>query len=59
MPDEHQRTERLQVFVSTEELGAIDDFRFENRMPTRAAAVRELLSRGLAAAEKARPTRPK
>jgi CheY-like chemotaxis protein len=26
----------------------IDDFRFQNRMPTRAAAVRELLKRGLA-----------
>lgn len=26
----------------------IDDWRFENRMPTRAAAIRELLRRGLA-----------
>jgi hypothetical protein len=28
---------------------AIDDWRFERRMPSRAAAVRELLRRGLAA----------
>jgi hypothetical protein len=41
-------TERLQAFVSLEELKAIDEFRFRNRMPSRAAAVRELLRRGLA-----------
>ncbi|MEQ9329351.1 MAG: hypothetical protein RJQ21_18870 [Rhodospirillales bacterium] len=29
------------------ELSALDDWRFENRLPTRAAAVRELLRRGL------------
>jgi hypothetical protein len=34
--------------LSTEELSAIDEFRFSHRMPTRAAAVRELLNRGLA-----------
>jgi hypothetical protein len=44
------RAERLQVMLSPEELGAIDDFRFKHRMPTRAAAVRELLRFGLAAA---------
>ncbi|MEY9510382.1 hypothetical protein ABIF16_001113 [Bradyrhizobium elkanii] len=31
-----------------EELAALDDFRFKHRMPTRAAAVRELLKLGLA-----------
>jgi hypothetical protein len=30
-------------------LVALDDFRFKRRMPSRAAAVRELLKRGLAA----------
>ena len=30
-----------------EELTALDDFRFKHRMPTRAAAVRELLKLGL------------
>lgn len=42
------RAERLQVMLSPEELTAIDDFRFKHRMPTRAAAVRELLKVGLA-----------
>jgi hypothetical protein len=41
------RGERLQVMLSPEELTAIDDFRFKRRMPTRAAAVRELLKLGL------------
>ncbi len=41
------RDERLQVMLSPEELAALDDFRFEHRMPTRAAAVRELLKLGL------------
>jgi len=42
------RAERLQVMLSPEELSALDDFRFKYRMPTRAAAVRELLRLGLA-----------
>jgi hypothetical protein len=42
------RGERLQVMLSPEELTALDDFRFKRRMPSRAAAVRELLRRGLA-----------
>jgi hypothetical protein len=41
------RTERLQVILSAEEIAVIDEFRFHARMPTRAAAVRELLRRGL------------
>ena len=43
------RGERLQIMMTGEELRALDDWRFERRMPTRAAAVRELLKRGLAA----------
>ena len=43
------RGERLQVMLSPEELKVIDDFRFKHRMPTRAAAVRELLKLGLSA----------
>jgi hypothetical protein len=43
------RGERLQIMLSPEELSVIDDFRFQHRMPTRAAAVRELLKLGLAA----------
>ncbi|MBB4371853.1 antitoxin component HigA of HigAB toxin-antitoxin module [Bradyrhizobium sp. cir1] len=45
------RAERLQVMLSPEELAAVDDFRFKHRMPTRAAAVRELLKFGLTAAD--------
>jgi len=44
------RDERLQVMLSPEELTALDDFRFKHRMPTRAAAVRELLKLGLTVA---------
>lgn len=43
------REERLQIMLSPEELAAVDDWRFAKRMPSRAAAVRELLKRGLAA----------
>lgn len=43
------RGERLQIMLNAEELAAVDDFRFSSRMPSRAAAVRELLRRGLAA----------
>ena len=47
--DNELRGERLQVMLSPEELALLDDFRFKHRMPTRAAAVRELLKLGLAA----------
>ena len=43
------RGERLQIMLTREELRALDDWRFKRRMPSRAAAVRELLKRGLAA----------
>lgn len=43
------RGERLQIMLDGEELTAIDDFRFTQRMPSRAAAVRELMRRGLSA----------
>lgn len=44
-----ERPERLQIMLSAEELEALENFRFEKRMPSRASAVRELLRRGLAA----------
>jgi hypothetical protein len=44
------REQRLQIMLSPAELAAIDHFRFEHRMPSRAAAVRELLRHGIAAA---------
>jgi hypothetical protein len=43
------RGERLQIMLTPEELQALDNWRFQRRMPSRAAAVRELLKRGLAA----------
>lgn len=43
------RGERLQIMLTPEELEALDTWRFAKRMPSRAAAVRELLKRGLAA----------
>lgn len=42
------RGERLQIMLTPEELEALDTWRFARRMPSRAAAVRELLKRGLA-----------
>lgn len=45
--NELQRGERLQLMLEADELRALDDFRYANRMPSRAAAVRELLRRGL------------
>ena len=46
---ETARAERLQTMLNGEELKVLDDFRFRKRMPSRAAAIRELLKRGLAA----------
>lgn len=43
------RGERLQIMLTEDELVALDNWRFSQRMPSRAAAVRELLKRGLAA----------
>ena len=43
------RPERLQIMLSAEELRALDDWRFARRMPSRAAAIREILRLGLAA----------
>ena len=43
------RGERLQIMLTAEELQALDDWRFQRRMPSRAAAIRELLKRGLSA----------
>jgi hypothetical protein len=42
------RGERLQIMLTSEELAALDQWRFTRHMPSRAAAVRELLRRGLA-----------
>lgn len=48
--------------ASAAEVAAIDDFRFKNRIPTRAEAIRTLIEVGLGAAamaDKAPPERTK
>ncbi len=49
MSDDLARGERLQIMLTKEEVEALDNWRFNKRMPSRAAAVRELLKRGLTA----------
>lgn len=44
-----ERLVRLQIMLDNDELEAIETWRFKARMPSRAAAVRELMRRGLAA----------
>jgi hypothetical protein len=44
-----ERLVRLQIMLDNDELEAIETWRFQTRMPSRAAAVRELMRRGLAA----------
>jgi hypothetical protein len=47
---ERNRDERLQIMLAPDELVAVDDFRYQFRLPSRAAAVRELIKRGLCSA---------
>jgi len=54
-----KRTEKLQLMLNDEEIRAIDDWRFEHRLPSRAAAIRELISRGLHTNEFSEPTEGK
>lgn len=49
MMNDLTRGERLQIMLTKEELEALDSWRFSRRMPSRAAAIRELLKRGLSA----------
>jgi hypothetical protein len=49
MSEPRFRCERLQIMLTPDELRVVDDFRYKHRIPSRAAAVRELLKRGLAA----------
>ena len=43
------RLQRLQIMLDDAELAALETWRFTKQMPSRAAAIRELLRRGLAA----------
>ena len=49
MANGESRGERLQIMLTGDELTILDSFRFKQRMPSRASAIRELLKRGLAA----------
>ena len=42
-----KRLTRLQVMLSRSELTVLDNFQLPKRMPSRAAAIREILLRGL------------
>jgi hypothetical protein len=44
---ELERPERLQIMLTADELAALENWRYDKRMPSRSAAVRELLRRGL------------
>lgn len=44
-----ERDLRLQVMLTAGELQAIEEWRFAKHMPSRAAAIRELIRRGLQA----------
>jgi hypothetical protein len=48
---ERERAKRLRIILTLDEVAAIDNFRYQARMPTRASAVRKLLRRGLASSE--------
>ena len=47
MPNSKLRESRLTLSLNQDEFEAIDTWRFENRLPSRAAAVRELIGRGI------------
>jgi metal-responsive CopG/Arc/MetJ family transcriptional regulator len=55
MPDE--KDPRVILPLSRELLERVDDFRFENRLNSRAEAIRRLLQGGLDAAAKTAPKR--
>jgi hypothetical protein len=44
-----ERDVRLQVMLQVQEMEAIEQWRFAKHMPSRAAAIRELIRRGLKA----------
>lgn len=53
MSDDEPKDVRLPVMVTRSEAEAIDEWRFANRVPTRAEAIRRLIRLGLETAPKA------
>ena len=48
------RDRRLQVMLTPEEFAALTDFQFQQRIPSRSAAIRELLRLGLTSKKRLR-----
>jgi len=46
-PSAPNRSNRLQLLLDSDELARMDDWRYSHRMPSLAAAIRELVRRGL------------
>lgn len=58
MSSQHQeRAVSLHLFLSKAELAAVEEFRFDERLPTTSAALRELMRRGLLAFASAAPNK--
>ena len=49
-----ERTERVQLLMTAEELKGVDDARFDLRIGTRSETIRQLLKKGLEAARDGR-----
>ena len=49
------KTERIHIALTAEELRAIDKWRYANEIPARSQALRALIRRGLAAPEEKKP----
>lgn len=47
MSVEEAKTERFQLAVSADWIRKVDDWRFANRIASRATAIRELVERGM------------
>lgn len=52
MRTEEKRESRVPVMMSSAELTALDDWRFANRIATRAEAIRRLIAMTLAASDR-------
>lgn len=47
MQAEELKSERLLLMIEPSLIKVVDDYRYDNRIPSRAAAVRELMVKGL------------
>jgi metal-responsive CopG/Arc/MetJ family transcriptional regulator len=51
LADSKKRVERVLVMLDDDELRTLDTWRFKYRMPSRSAAIRELLRKGMVGLE--------